>query len=154
MGEFLQQPGQAQAQPIGAQMGEAERKIALLMRVLTDPELTRQRQASGDPWTFTAPNPSFPNIKLFQNPQLLTKDFLASRPDPALYESFLESLQKGGGITQMGHFDAPTSTIRSPYQPDALEHEVRHFFYPEFIHPPGETLEEYKARRALEMKKR
>lgn len=154
MGEFLQQPGQAQTQPLGAQMGEAERKLALLMRVLTDPELTKQRQASGDPWTFTAPNASFPNIKLFQNQDALMKDFIASRPDPALYGAFADSLKKGGGLTPMGHFDSTTSMIRAPYVPDAIEHELGHFFYPEFIHPPGETLEEYRARRAKELETR
>lgn len=154
MGGFLQEPGQAQVQPLGSQMSEVEQKISLLMRVLTDPELTKQRQAGGDPWTFTAPNPSWPNIKLFQDPELLLKDFLASRPDPALYGAFVDSMRKGARVSPMGHFDASTNTVRSPYNPNAIEHELGHFFYPEFIHPPGETLEEYRARRAKELKMR
>ena len=122
----------------------------MLLRVLTDPELTRQRQASGDPWTFKAPNRSWPNVRLYQNQKLMTQDInkanAASFADPALAKAYLESLTKLG-FRAGGAYDRPTNTLFAPYEYDTTEHELEHFFYPEEQHPLYETLDEWRARK-------
>src|SRR3990167_10261776 len=129
---------------------ERRRLLAMLLRVLTDPELTRQRQAGGDPWTFKAPNRSWPNVRLYQNQKLMTQDInkanAASFADPALAKAYLESLAKAG-FTAGGAYHRPTNTLFGPYESDTTEHELEHFFFPEEQHPLYETLDEWRAEK-------
>lgn len=137
-------------------MAEQERLSALLLKVLTDPALTKQRQAEGDPWVFTAPNQTWPNVRLYQNRAMMEKDLLPvledpnmpfPKIDPQLMGSFLESLRRGTGRTLGGYYSPQTRTIYSEYNPEFLQHELEHFFNPEERHPLFETLEEWKKRK-------
>ena len=129
------------AQIVESKLDDREQMLALLLQVLTDAELTRQRQAGGDPWIFNAPNPSWPNMRLYRNLELMRSEIPKFAPDPQLFGAYMDSL-RGTGAPVGGFYSDATRTVLSPYNSDILEHELRHYFFPEQQHPWFENIQE------------
>ena len=120
-------------------MDDKELKIRLLLKTLLSPEFAARFAPGTDPAVYKDKNFS---VKLYRDMARMRKEMAQATKDPALFEAMLGSLEKPNRSKTVGLYDAESRTVFSPYDAEALEHELRHHFYPEVKHRPGLSVRE------------